>query len=156
VYVEAHEEPETINWQESRNSFTTHHVPLGVMKLKKKEFEDLKQGSMTMSEYVTRFTQLAIMLLITWIQMRRGKIGFSMDWMMILHMHWKLIILTIFKTSLKGFSPWKRRAIMERHRKMQRAGAQGSHKKFRDGPSSQGPIFHSSQQQRMQVAAQGF
>jgi hypothetical protein len=28
------------------------------MKLKKKEFEDLKQGSMTMSEFVTRFTQL--------------------------------------------------------------------------------------------------
>jgi hypothetical protein len=34
-------------------------MPLGVMKLKKKEFEDLKQGSMTMSEYVTRFTQLS-------------------------------------------------------------------------------------------------
>jgi hypothetical protein len=34
-------------------------VPLGVMKLKKKEFEDLKQGSMTMSEYVTHFTQLS-------------------------------------------------------------------------------------------------
>jgi hypothetical protein len=28
------------------------------MKLKKKEFEDWKQGSMTVSEYVTRFTQL--------------------------------------------------------------------------------------------------
>jgi hypothetical protein len=32
---------------------------MGVMKLKKKEFEDLKQGSMTVSEYVTRFTQLS-------------------------------------------------------------------------------------------------
>jgi hypothetical protein len=29
------------------------------MKLKKKELEDLKQGSMTVSEYVTRFTQLS-------------------------------------------------------------------------------------------------
>jgi hypothetical protein len=29
------------------------------LKLKKKEFEDLKQGSMTVSEYVTRFTQLS-------------------------------------------------------------------------------------------------
>jgi hypothetical protein len=29
------------------------------MKLKKKEFEDLKQGSITMNEYVTRFTQLS-------------------------------------------------------------------------------------------------
>jgi hypothetical protein len=32
---------------------------MGVMKLKKKEFEDLKQGSMTVSEYVTRSTQLS-------------------------------------------------------------------------------------------------
>jgi hypothetical protein len=34
-------------------------MPLGVMKLKKKEFEDLKQGSMTVNEYVTRFVQLS-------------------------------------------------------------------------------------------------
>jgi hypothetical protein len=54
VYVdEAHEELETINWQEFKNSFRSHHVSLGVMKLKKKEFEDLKHGSMTVSEYVT-------------------------------------------------------------------------------------------------------
>jgi hypothetical protein len=36
TYVEAHEEPKTINWQEFRNSFRTHHVSLGVMKHKKK------------------------------------------------------------------------------------------------------------------------
>jgi hypothetical protein len=58
-YVEAHEEPESINWQEFKNNFRSHHVPLRVMKLKKKEFEDLKQGSMTVSEYVTHFTQLS-------------------------------------------------------------------------------------------------
>jgi hypothetical protein len=34
-------------------------VPFGMMKLKKKEFEDLKQGSISVSEYVTRFTQLS-------------------------------------------------------------------------------------------------
>jgi hypothetical protein len=59
AYVEAHDEPESINWQEFKNSFRSHHVPLGVMKLNKKEFEDLKQGSMSVSEYVTRFTQLS-------------------------------------------------------------------------------------------------
>jgi hypothetical protein len=58
AYVEAHEEPESINWQEFKNSFRSHHVPLGVMKLKK-EFKDLKQGSISVSEYVTRFTQLS-------------------------------------------------------------------------------------------------
>jgi hypothetical protein len=59
AYVEAHEDPESINRQEFRNSFRTHHVPFGMMKLKKKEFEDLQQGSMSMNEYVTRFTQLS-------------------------------------------------------------------------------------------------
>jgi hypothetical protein len=34
-------------------------MSLGVMKLKKKEFDDLKQGSMTVSEYATCFTQLS-------------------------------------------------------------------------------------------------
>jgi hypothetical protein len=58
AYVEAHEEPESINWQEFKNSFRSHHVPLRVMKLKK-EFEDLKQGSMSVSEYVTHCTQLS-------------------------------------------------------------------------------------------------
>jgi hypothetical protein len=59
AYVEAHEEPGTINWNEFRMAFRSHHVPQGVTKLKKKEFQDLKQGSMTVSEYVTRFTQLS-------------------------------------------------------------------------------------------------
>jgi hypothetical protein len=40
-------------------AFHSHHVPQGVIKLKKKEFQDLKQGSMMVSEFVTRFTQLS-------------------------------------------------------------------------------------------------
>jgi hypothetical protein len=42
AYVEAHEEPESINWPEFRAAFRAHHVPQGVIKLKKKEFQDLK------------------------------------------------------------------------------------------------------------------
>jgi hypothetical protein len=38
-------------------AFHSHHVPQGIIKLK--EFQDLKQGSMTVSEYVTHFTQLS-------------------------------------------------------------------------------------------------
>jgi hypothetical protein len=57
--VEAHEELDTINWNELKMAFRSHHVPQGVIKLKKKKFQDLKQGSMTVSEYVTRFTQLS-------------------------------------------------------------------------------------------------
>jgi hypothetical protein len=59
AYVEAHEEPESINWPEFRAAFHAHHVPQGVIKLKKKEFQDLKQRSMSMNEYVTKFTQLS-------------------------------------------------------------------------------------------------
>jgi hypothetical protein len=59
AYVEAHEEPESINWPEFRAAFHAHHVPQGVIKTKKKEYQDLKQGPMTMNEYVTKFTQLS-------------------------------------------------------------------------------------------------
>jgi hypothetical protein len=59
AYVEAHEEPESINWTEFMAAFCAHHVPQGVIKLKKKEFQDLKQGSMSVNEYVTKFTQLS-------------------------------------------------------------------------------------------------
>jgi hypothetical protein len=55
--VEAHEEPESINWPEFRAAFCAHHVPQGVIKLEKKEFQDLKQGSMSVNEYITKFTQ---------------------------------------------------------------------------------------------------
>jgi hypothetical protein len=41
AYMEAHEEPESINWLEFRAVFCAHHVPQGVIKLKK-EFQDLK------------------------------------------------------------------------------------------------------------------
>jgi hypothetical protein len=58
AYVEAHEEPKSINWPDFRAAFRTHHVPQGVIKLKKKEFQDLKQGFMSVNEYVTKFTQL--------------------------------------------------------------------------------------------------
>jgi hypothetical protein len=59
AYVEAHEESESINWPDFRAAFHAHHVPQEVIKLKKKEFQDLKQGSMYVNEYVTKFTQLS-------------------------------------------------------------------------------------------------
>jgi hypothetical protein len=39
--VESHEEPESIDWSEFRATFRAHHVPQGVIKLKK-EFEGLE------------------------------------------------------------------------------------------------------------------
>jgi hypothetical protein len=51
------------------------------------------------------------------------------------------------------------RGIMERKRKMQRTGSQGSNTRFRVGSSSQGPVFRPGQQSgqpRVQAASQGF
>jgi hypothetical protein len=59
AYMEAHVEPESFNWLEFRAPFHAHHVPQGVIKLKKKEFQDLKHESMPVNEYVTKFTQLS-------------------------------------------------------------------------------------------------
>jgi hypothetical protein len=59
AYVEAHEEAESINLPEFRATFCAHHVPQEIIKLKKKEFQDLKPGSMSVNEYVTKFTQLS-------------------------------------------------------------------------------------------------
>jgi hypothetical protein len=59
AYVEAHEETESINWSKFRAAFRAHYVPQWVIKLKKIEFQDLKQGSMSVNEYATKFTQLS-------------------------------------------------------------------------------------------------
>jgi hypothetical protein len=50
---------DTILWNEFKAHFHTHYVPRGTMKLKKKEFADLKQGSMTVNEYLNSFIQLS-------------------------------------------------------------------------------------------------
>ncbi|CAO2190166.1 unnamed protein product [Urochloa humidicola] len=59
AYTAAHANADTITWQEFRNSFRNHHIPAGLMKLKKKEFIDLKQGGMSVSEYRDKFIQLS-------------------------------------------------------------------------------------------------
>jgi hypothetical protein len=59
AYVEVHEETESINWSEFRATFHAHHVPQAVIKLKTEEFQDLKQGSISVNVYITKFTQLS-------------------------------------------------------------------------------------------------
>jgi hypothetical protein len=131
-------------------------VPLGVMKLKK-EFEYLKQGSMTMNKYVIRFTQLSRYAPDN-VDTHEKKQDYFLnelndgltyaleahDFINFQDMVDKAIVLK------------NQRGIMEHKRKMQRTGAQRSNKRFREGSSSQGPVFHPGQQQRMPAAAQGF
>jgi len=58
-YRLAHNNPNTITWQEFTERFRAHHVPAGVMSLKKEQFLALTQGTMTVSEYRDKFLQLS-------------------------------------------------------------------------------------------------
>jgi hypothetical protein len=59
AYTVAHAAADTITWQEFQESFHTHHIPACVKKLKQKEFLALKQGNMTVTEYLDEFTHLS-------------------------------------------------------------------------------------------------
>ncbi|WVZ52806.1 hypothetical protein U9M48_003828 [Paspalum notatum var. saurae] len=50
---------ERFTWAQFRERFRSHHVPAGIMKMKKKEFLSLKQGNMSVTEYRDKFLQLA-------------------------------------------------------------------------------------------------
>jgi hypothetical protein len=59
AFTAAHADADTITWQEFQENFYAHHIPAGIMKLKKKEFLSLTQENMSISEYRDRFTQLS-------------------------------------------------------------------------------------------------
>jgi hypothetical protein len=58
-YVAAHDAADTITWAEFATQFRNYHIPARLMKIKKKEFLSLKQGSMSVSEYHDKFIQLS-------------------------------------------------------------------------------------------------
>jgi hypothetical protein len=59
TYYNTHTNIDSITWNELKAHFCTHTVPRGTMKLKKKEFADLKQSIMAMNEYLNSFIQLS-------------------------------------------------------------------------------------------------
>jgi hypothetical protein len=59
THYNAHVYVDTITWNKFKARFCTHYVPHGIMKLKKNEFADLKQGGMTVNEYLNSFIQLS-------------------------------------------------------------------------------------------------
>jgi hypothetical protein len=59
TYCNTHVNIDTITLNEFKACFCTHYVSRGTMKLKKKEFADLKQGSMTVNEYLNSFIHLS-------------------------------------------------------------------------------------------------
>jgi hypothetical protein len=58
TYRNSHPNVGAIMWNEFTAHFCTHHMPRGTLKMKKKEFADLKQGRKTVNEYLNSFIQL--------------------------------------------------------------------------------------------------
>jgi hypothetical protein len=56
-YCAAHAVANTITWAEFSTQFRNYHIPVGLMKIKKKKFLSLKQRNMTVSEYRDKFIQ---------------------------------------------------------------------------------------------------
>jgi hypothetical protein len=59
TYCNTHTDVDSITWNEFKAHFYNHYVPHDTMKLKKKEFTNLRQGSMTVNEYLNSFIQLS-------------------------------------------------------------------------------------------------
>jgi hypothetical protein len=59
TYHNTHLNVKAISWNEFKAHFRTHYVPRGTLKLKKNEFSNLNQGSMTVNEYLNQFIQLS-------------------------------------------------------------------------------------------------
>jgi hypothetical protein len=160
AYVEAYEEPESINWPEFRAAFRAHHVPKGVIKLKKKEFQDLKQGSMSVNEYVTKFTQLSHCAphevdtdekkQECFLNGLNDGLAYALeaqDFENFQGMVNKALVLQ------------NRRGVMERKRKLVRQQQPGSSSRPRVAMPPAGPVFRPAQplfQPRPQVAGQGY
>jgi hypothetical protein len=58
-YLATHADPEANTWEEFRDNFRRYHVPEGLMIVRKEEFLVLKQGPLSVSEYVDKFLQLS-------------------------------------------------------------------------------------------------
>jgi hypothetical protein len=59
AYVDAHATPNAITWDEFTTNFRSHHIPVGLMKMKKKEFMSLKQAGMKVAEFRDKFIKLS-------------------------------------------------------------------------------------------------
>jgi hypothetical protein len=59
-YIKGHEQFESVVWKEFKDNLILHHTPVSAMKLKRKEFLNLKQGQMTVTEYGDKFIQLSL------------------------------------------------------------------------------------------------
>jgi hypothetical protein len=58
-YQDAVNESNAITWQEFVEEFHEYHITEGIMQIKAKEFRSLRQGPMTVNQYIQKFMKLA-------------------------------------------------------------------------------------------------
>jgi Retrotransposon gag protein len=58
-YSQATENPEEITWEEFQKTFREYHIPEGIMEMKAEEFRNLKQETMTVTQYIRKFMKLS-------------------------------------------------------------------------------------------------
>jgi hypothetical protein len=58
-YQDAVDYPEDITWEEFMGEFRKYHIPEGVMEMKAEEFRYLRQGAMTVNQYIRKFMKLS-------------------------------------------------------------------------------------------------
>jgi hypothetical protein len=59
TYCNTHADVDFITWNEFKAHFRNDYVRRGTIKLRKKEFTNLKQGGMTANDYLNSFIQLS-------------------------------------------------------------------------------------------------
>jgi hypothetical protein len=79
AYVTAQATPDAITWQEFTDSFWSHHIPAGLMKLK--EFLSLKQLGMSVAEFGTSSSSYLTMHQRRWQMTQRSRSASWRDWL---------------------------------------------------------------------------
>ena len=50
---------EEITWDKFKEKFRMYHTPVGILKVKQREFQALMQGNLSITEYLKKFNHLA-------------------------------------------------------------------------------------------------
>jgi hypothetical protein len=140
--------------------FLSHHLPQGIIKLKKREFEDIMQGTMTLSEYVSHFTQLSCFAPNNvdrdekkhdcFLNGLNDRLAYALEAHDVENFQGMVKKALVLKNH---------RGMMEHRRKYEHQYKQGNTSRRRIRSSSTGPVFHSAQpqfQQRSKLVGQGY
>jgi hypothetical protein len=158
AYMEAHEEHESINWLKFRVAFRAHHVPRGYQT--GEGVSGSKLGSMSVNEYVTKFTQLSRYAPHE-VDTEKKKHGYFLnrlnDGLAYALEAWDFVNFQGMVNKVLVLE--NHRGVMEHKHKLVHQHQSGSSSRPCVATSSTRPVFHSAQPQfqtKPQVVGQGF